>query len=151
MPREIPSDWRPRTYLLSPLSGASVGTGEFLVVGENLSGGWAASSDGDMLGVQIRLEADEHLELVDVSVYGNAGLVLEMSVRGAGDAYHGTFDMGRSVSEPTNLTQRLAVAPDEALSPELASYFVQFRARRLRWSEGRPIVGSIVVTTATPP
>lgn len=146
-----------RVYKVSPLAGASVGAGGFQVFEgtRDLSGNWSPASDGDLLGVPITVQAGERFESVSGSVYGNTGITVDLQLFAQEDAFHigSGYFLGQSQSAATNTMQTLALAAPEGQPLDVPassqSYWLRFRAHRIRSAEGQLLVGPITVVMST--
>lgn len=146
----------PRIYKVSPLAGASVGSGGFQIFQgtADLSGNWSPLSEGDILGVPLLVQAGERFESVSASVYGNTGMSVDLALFGQDDAFHiGANYYGHLASGASNTTQTLSlVAPDgqpEDVTSSQRSYWLRFRGHRIRAAEGQLLVGPITVVMST--
>lgn len=139
------------TYKLSPLSGANVGAGAFQVQAGKLTGNWSPAADGDLLGVQLAVQAGERFESIAASVYGNSAYTVTMTMLAQDDAFHVGADLGHRTSVAQNSTQTLTITATEDVTTTPRSYWLQFRAMQVGTPDGgSPFVGPITLTTSTP-
>lgn len=146
----------PHVYKISPLAGASVGAGSFQIFQgtADLSGNWSPSSEGDVLGVPLMVQAGERFESVSASVYGNTGMSVDLALFGQDDAFHiGANYYGHSTSGASNTTQTLSLVPPDGQPEDVTSsqrsYWLRFRGHRIHAAEGQLFVGPITVVMST--
>lgn len=147
----------PRIYKVSPMGGANMGAGGFQVFQgtSDLTGNWSPSADGDMLAVPLTVQAGERFERIHGSVYGNSGITIDLALFAQGSAFEigSGFSLGHTISTPTNTLQTLSLAAIEGqpldVTPAPGSYWLRYRAHRIRSAEGNLLVGPITVVMST--